>query len=71
MKSVTATQERLGMRSGCHAAKILPVGDCDTKNVWSLSSLIAAPYVRFRTRDSRKHTRRVIKTIILFLVKTN
>ena len=26
LKSVTAAQERLDMRSGCHAAKILPVG---------------------------------------------
>ena len=27
------------MRSGCHAAKILPVGVRGTKNVWCLSSL--------------------------------
>ena len=40
MKSVTAAQERLDMRSGCHAAKILPVGVRGTKNVWCLSSLI-------------------------------
>ena len=40
LKSVTATQERLDMRSGCHAAKILPVGVRGTKNVWCLSSLM-------------------------------
>ena len=33
LKSVTATPERLDMRSGCHAAKILPVGVRGTKNV--------------------------------------
>ena len=32
LKSVTAAQERLDMRRGCHA-KILPVGVCGTKNV--------------------------------------
>ena len=31
LKSVTAAQERLDMRSGCHAAKILPVGVRGTK----------------------------------------
>ena len=41
MKSVTAAQERLDMRSGCHAAKILPVGVRGTKNVWCLSSLFS------------------------------
>ena len=40
LKSVTAAQERLDMRSGCHAAKILPVGVRGTKNDWCLSSLI-------------------------------
>ena len=40
MKSVTAAQERLDMRSGYHAAKILPVGVRDTKNVWCLSFLM-------------------------------
>ena len=40
LKSVTAAQERLDMRSGCHAAKILPVGVRGTKNVWCLSSLM-------------------------------
>ena len=40
LKSVTAAQERLDMRSGCHAAKILPVGVRGTKNVWCLSSLL-------------------------------
>ena len=39
-KSVTAAQERLDMRSGCHAAKILPVGVRGSKNVWCLSSLM-------------------------------
>ena len=29
----------LDVRSGCHAAKILAVGVCGTKNVWYLSSL--------------------------------
>ena len=38
LKSVTAAQERLDVRSGCHAAKILPVGVRGTKNVWCLSS---------------------------------
>ena len=33
LKSVTAAQERLDMRSGCHAAKILLVGVSGTKNV--------------------------------------
>ena len=40
MKSVSAAQERLDMRSGCHADKILPVGVRDTKNAWCLSSLL-------------------------------
>ena len=39
-KSVTAAQERLDMRSGCHAAKILPVGVRGTKKDWCLSSLL-------------------------------
>ena len=39
LKSLTTTQERLEMRSGCHAAKIFPVGVRGTKNVWCLSSL--------------------------------
>ena len=33
LKSVTAAQECLDMRRGCHAAKILPVGVFGTKNV--------------------------------------
>ena len=37
---MTAAQEGVDMRSGCHAAKILPVGVRGTKNVWCLSSLI-------------------------------
>ena len=41
LKSVTASQEGLDIRSGCHAAKILPVGVRGTKNVWCLSSLVA------------------------------
>ena len=40
LKSVTAAQECLDTRSGCHAAKILPVGVRGTKNVWCLSSLL-------------------------------
>ena len=47
--SVTAAQERVDMRSGCHAEKILPVGVRGTKNVWCLSSLlfsVALPGVR-------------------------
>ena len=40
LKFVTAAQECLDMRSGCHAAKILPVGFRGTKNVWCLSFLI-------------------------------
>ena len=57
---VTAAQERLDMRSGCHAAKILPVGVRGTKIVWCLSSLITvkknSPII-FRT--SRKQRCRV------------
>ena len=41
LKSVTAAQERLDVRSGCHAAKILPVGVRGTKNVCCLSSLLS------------------------------
>ena len=40
LKSVSAAQERLDVRSGCHAAKILPVSVRGTKNVWCLSSLL-------------------------------
>ena len=40
LKSMTAAQERLDRRSGCHAAKILPIGVRGTKNVWCLSSLV-------------------------------
>ena len=36
---MTAAHERLDVRSGYHAAKILPVGLRGTKNVWCLSSL--------------------------------
>ena len=39
---MTAAQERLDMRSGRHAAKILPVGLRGTKNVWCLSSILTA-----------------------------
>ena len=39
---MTAAQERLDMCSGCHPAKILPVGVPGTKNVWCLSSLLTA-----------------------------
>ena len=49
LKSVTAAQERLDMRSGCHAAKILPVDVRGAKNVWCLSFLlfsVALPGVR-------------------------
>ena len=42
LKSVTADQKRLDMRSGCHAAKILPIGVRGTKNVWCLRSLLPA-----------------------------
>ena len=42
---MTAAQERLDMRSGCHAAKILPVGVGGTKKVWCLSSLICTDEV--------------------------
>ena len=41
MKSVTAALGLLDMRSGCHAAKILPVGVRGTKNVRCLSSLFS------------------------------
>ena len=41
LKFMTATQERLDMSSGFHAAKILPVGVRSTKNVWFLSCLSA------------------------------
>ena len=40
LKSVTAAQERLDMRSGYHTTKILPVGVRGTKNVWCLRSLV-------------------------------
>ena len=40
LKFLTAAQECLDMRSGCRAAKILPVGVRGTKNVCCLSSLI-------------------------------
>ena len=40
LNSVTAAHERLDMRSGCHAAKILPVGVRGTKKLWCLSSLL-------------------------------
>ena len=33
MKSLSATQKRLDMYGGCHAAKILPVGIRGAKNV--------------------------------------
>ena len=46
---MTAAQERLDMRSGCHAAKILPVGVRGTKNVWCLSSLVP-PYTNHVSR---------------------
>ena len=59
MKSLTAAQERLDMRSGCHAAKILPVGVRGTKNVWCLSSLL----------DSSKTTY-TFNTNILYLEST-
>ena len=39
LKSVAEAQERIDMRSGCHAAKILPVGVLGAKNVRCLSSL--------------------------------
>ena len=53
MKSVTAAQERLDMRSGCHAAKVLPVGVRGTKNVWCLSSLFSR---RSRAVTAKKWT---------------
>ena len=37
LKSMTAAQEHCDMRSGCHAAKIFPIGVRGT--VWCLSSL--------------------------------
>ena len=46
--------ERPDMRSGFHAAKILPVGVRGTKNIWCLSSLFSISY--FCTRiESNKH----------------
>ena len=44
LKSLTAAQERdmLDMRSGCHAAKILPAGVGGTRNVWCLSPLLGS-----------------------------
>ena len=56
LKSVTAAQQRLDMRSGCHAAKILPVGVRGTKNVWCLSSLVP-PYTN--------HVPRVLSVLAL------
>ena len=55
LKSVTATQECLDMRSGCHAAKILPVGVRGTKNVWCLSSLWRASTKILNWFHWRKH----------------
>ena len=46
LNSVTAALERLHMRSGCYAAKILPVGVRGTKNVWWLSSLLMTVWAR-------------------------
>ena len=51
LKSVTAAQERLDMRSGCHAAKILPVGVRGTKNICCLSSLISLFWARNRLNE--------------------
>ena len=47
LKSVTTAQdlERLDMRSGCHAPKILPIGVRGKENVWVLSSLSCSPRV--------------------------
>ena len=60
LKSVTAAQERLDMRSGCHAEKILPVGVRGTKNAWCLSSLLLAydkskenVYINYSRKTSR------------------
>ena len=46
LKTVTAAQERRDMRSGCHAAKILPVGVRVTKNAWCLSSI--TPFLKLQ-----------------------
>ena len=51
LKSVTAAQERLDMRSGCHSAKILPVGVRGTKNICCLSSLISLFWARNRLNE--------------------
>ena len=51
LKSVTAAQKRLGMRSGCQAAKILPVGVRGTKNVWCLTSLMCSFLAQWRIQD--------------------
>ena len=58
LKSVTAAQERLDMRSGCHAAKILPVGVRDTKHVWCLSSLLFADGPQRRRKLTSRQMRR-------------
>ena len=52
LKSVTATQKRLDMHSGCHAAKILSVGVLGTKNVWWLSSLMTRPTFSARKKKA-------------------
>jgi len=54
LKSVTAAQERLDMRSGCHAAKILRVGVRGSKNVCCLSSLFSVGRARHCRARGRK-----------------
>ena len=58
LKSVTAAQERLDMRSGCHAAKILPVGVRGTKNVWCLSSPLSTDGLQRRRKLTLRQMRR-------------
>ena len=51
LKSVTAAQKRLDMRSGCQAAKLLPVGVRGTKNVWCLTSLMWSFLAQWRIQN--------------------
>ena len=46
------------MRSGCHAAKILPVGVRGTKNVWCLTSPLSADGPQRRRKLASMQIRR-------------
>ena len=60
---MTAAQERLDMRSGYQAAKILPVAVRGTKNVWCLSSLIFGIHERMQEKQIKQTLMAVITVI--------